>query len=162
MLNRFGSIFDKDQSSNAAHLSEWKVAIEDTIKSPWTGLGLGSEHRETPGFDLDRKIVHNAFLMLWMKMGLPSVLLLTWLLFNYANNCIRVLKLKKKNSSYDFYSSVYLGIFSSVGFWFSSMLTGPTWFYLRETMLMALTLALVRNMEKEIISTKMNNNKNSI
>ena len=72
---------------------EWEVAFDATIKHPFLGLGLGSEHPPVPGFEsLKQHTVHNAFIMLWMKMGIFAVIFLLWGLVRYLKFGLNVLR----------------------------------------------------------------------
>lgn len=146
LTHRFVSVFDKTESSNVFHLVEWQTAIEDTKKQPILGLGLGSTHRflSTYGEDIPNDIVHNAFLMLWMKMGLLAVILFLCCLFRYFNFGIRVIK--QQNVIY--IKSLMAGFFASCGFWIVALNVGPSWFYYRETCLMAFIASLVLSLSE--------------
>jgi hypothetical protein len=149
LLNRFKSIIDTKESSIVAHFIEWKVAIEDTSKQPLLGLGLGGTHsvvNEIKGLHTD--IVHNAFIMLWMKMGLVPVILLLWCIGKYIKFGLKAAK--EINDKY--LKSIQIGLFASVGFWIVSLNVGPTWFYKRETCLMALAISIVLNLS--VVSKK--------
>ncbi len=145
LSEKITSMSDRDYSSNVAHVNEWLVAMEDTLKSPVFGLGLGSVHSPTPGFEgIQRHTVHNAFIMLWMKMGIFAVILLFWCIVRYVVFELKSLKVNRGGPGY----ALQLGLFAMVGFWMVAVNVGPTWFYTRETCLMALTAATAIQLAK--------------
>ncbi len=110
------------------------------MRHPIRGLGLGSEHRgveDNPS--VDTHFVHNAFIMLWMKLGIVPLLFLVWCLIRYIKIGLRSLG---TSQDVDF-RSVQVGLFSTVGIWIVTLNVGPTWPYYRETCLMALIAAIV-------------------
>lgn len=140
MTKRIASIVDPNQSSNVAHMNEWRVTFEDITESPILGLGLGSEHRPVPKEPtINTSTVHNAFLMLWMKMGLPAVLLFLGLLVAYIYYAARA-AIRNPASHL---RPLQVGLFSSCGFWAISLNVGPTWYYQQETCAMVLAAVIV-------------------
>ena len=136
LKNRMVSVVDRDESSNTAHLNEWIVTVEDTMKSPFFGLGLGAVHSPVPEFDvINLHTVHNALLMLWMKMGLFAVLLFFWCLYRYCRLGVSD-ALRRADP-------LQMGLFATVALWMLAMNVGPSWFYYRESCLMALVMAVV-------------------
>jgi hypothetical protein len=136
LKKRMVSVVDRDESSNTAHMNEWIVTVEDTMKSPFFGLGLGAVHSPVPEFDLiNLHTVHNANLMLWMKMGLFAVLLFFWCLYRYCR--LGVSEALRRGDP------LQMGLFSTVALWCIAMNVGPSWFYYRESCLMALVMAMV-------------------
>jgi O-antigen ligase len=147
LTNRFLSVFDSKQGSNVMHVAEWRVALEDSLENPLFGLGLGSTHRHLVGHeDIPNDIVHNAFLMLWMKMGLLSVVLFLWCLIRYFRFSTNVAKKGRESTL----KALQVGLFSTFGFWLVSLNVGPSWFYLRETCLIGLVIAVVINLSRFI------------
>jgi O-antigen ligase len=145
LKHRFASIADKDESSSVAHFREWEVTFNDTAKHPILGLGLGSEHSVVPGFEtLKTHTVHNAFVMLWMKMGIFSLILFVWCLMRYLRFGIRVARAKEE---YDL-KPLQIGLVSTFGNWVVMLNVGPSWFYYQETFLMALVIAVVVNLSR--------------
>jgi hypothetical protein len=133
---RMTSVTDRDQSSNVAHMNEWRVTVEDTMQHPLLGLGLGSIHGAVPEFEvINRHTVHNALLMLWMKMGFIAVLLLLWCLYRYCRLGVR--------EALRGHDPLLTGLFATVGLWVVAINVGPSWFYYRESCLMALIMAMV-------------------
>ena len=136
LKKRMVSVVDRDESSNTAHMNEWIVTVEDTMKSPVFGLGLGAVHSPVPEFDvINLHTVHNALLMLWMKMGGLAVVLFFWCLYRYCR--LGVTEALRRPDP------LLLGLFSTVGLWLLAMNVGPSWFYYRESCLMALVMAMV-------------------
>ena len=136
LAQRLTSVVDRDQSSNRAHVNEWIVTIQDTIKSPVFGLGLGSSHAPVPEFEIiNRHTVHNAFLMIWMKMGTIALLLFVWCFYRYFMTGLR--------GALQTRDPLLTGLFATCALWFVAMNVGPTWFYYRESCLMAMVMAMV-------------------
>ncbi|MDR3579656.1 MAG: O-antigen ligase family protein [Oryzomonas sp.] len=136
LINRLTSVVDRDQSSNVAHMNEWKVTLEDTMQRPLFGLGLGSMHSPVPDFEvINQQTVHNALLMLWMKMGAFALLLFLWCLYRYCR--LGVTEALRRRDP------LLTGLFATVGLWMIAMNVGPSWFYYRETCLMAFVMAAV-------------------
>jgi hypothetical protein len=136
LKKRMTSVVDRDESSNTAHMNEWIVTVEDTMKSPFFGMGLGSVHSPVPEFDvINLHTVHNALLMLWMKMGLFAVLLFFWAMYRYCR--LGVSEALRRADP------LQMGLFATVALWGLAMNVGPSWFYYRESCLMALVMAMV-------------------
>jgi hypothetical protein len=133
---RLASVLDRHQDSNTAHMNEWVVTVQDTMPHPFFGLGLGSIHSPVPDFEvINRHTVHNALLMLWMKMGGFALLLFIWCLYRYcrvgAGEALR------------HRDPLLTGLFATFGLWVIAMNVGPSWYYYRESCLMALIMAVV-------------------
>jgi hypothetical protein len=142
LMERMTSVGDRDQSSNVAHMNEWKVTLEDIMRRPLLGLGLGSEHSPVPDFEvINRQTVHNALLMLWVKMGVFTLLLFLWCLYRYCR-----LGLAEALRGRD---PLLAGLFATVSLWMLAINVGPSWFYYRETCLMALVMAAVVQLAKQ-------------
>jgi len=136
MKKRLTSVVDKDESSNTAHMNEWRVTLDDTLQHPLIGLGLGSIHSPVPEFEvINQHTVHNALLMLWMKMGLFALLLFLWCLYRYCR--LGVTEALRRRDP------LLAGLFATVGLWVIALNVGPSWFYYRESCLMALIMAAV-------------------
>jgi hypothetical protein len=73
--------------------------------------------------------------MLWMKLGLGGLLLFCYCLLFYVKFGIR--------NSYANKDMLQIGLFATCAQWFGAMMVGPSWWYYRETCLMALVVALV-------------------
>lgn len=136
LKKRLTSVVDRSESSNVAHMNEWKVTVEDTMQHPLFGLGLGSIHSPVPDFEvINRHTVHNALLMLWMKMGVLALLLFLWCLYRYCRLGV--------TEALHRHDPLLTGLFATVGLWMIAMNVGPSWFYYRESCLMALIMAVV-------------------
>ncbi|GFO61684.1 hypothetical protein GMST_40090 [Geomonas silvestris] len=139
LKSRFASISDKEDKSNEAHINEWIVTIEALKEHPVLGLGFGSEHASVPGDDtINRHTVHNAFLMLYMKMGIHALLLFLWSLFQYCFFCAR----RRGISSEENLGWLKLGLFSTFAYWLVTLNVAPSWWYYREMCMMALVMAI--------------------
>ena len=135
LQRRLASVVDRDESSNVAHMNEWEITLNDTMQRPLFGLGLGSEHSADSEFVLNLHTVHNALLMLWMKMGMFALLLFLWCLYRYCR--LGVMEALRRRDP------LLIGLFATVCLWMIAMNVGPSWFYYRETCLMALVMAVV-------------------
>lgn len=146
LLNRMLSISDTKESSNVAHFKEWTTVARELSKNAFWGLGLGSAHSPT-GRGINVYTVHNAFLMLWMKMGLLTLLLFCWGLSRYF---IFGLRESTTGPGHNL-KAIQIGLFSTIGYWIVSLNVGPTWYYYRETCLMALLISIVIAISKIIM-----------
>lgn len=139
LKSRFVSISDKEDKSNEAHINEWIVTIEALKEHPVLGLGFGSEHASVPGDDtINRHTVHNAFLMLYMKMGVHALLLFLWSMYRYFSFCAR----RRGTSSEENLGWLKLGLFSTFAYWLVTLNVAPAWWYYREMCMMALVMAI--------------------
>ena len=151
-IARITSIFDKNQDSNAYHILEAKQVLHDLAQSPVLGLGLGSRHSPLGLYDEDRvpvNIVHNTFLYIWMKLGLPGLVFFLWAAFVYA----RVILRARKTGTQDGDGRLILPLAASSGVWLAMFLTGPTPWYFHQTFLIALfaamTVSLIQLTERQ-------------
>ncbi|WP_183362227.1 O-antigen ligase family protein [Geomonas limicola] len=140
LKSRFASISDKGDKSNEAHVNEWIVTVEALKGHPVLGLGFGSEHAPVPGDDtINRHTVHNALLMLYMKMGVFTLLLFLWCMFRYFRFCVRCRTVSLDQNL----EWLRLGLFSTFAYWLVTLNVAPSWWYYRETCMMALVMAIV-------------------
>jgi O-antigen ligase len=140
LKERLLSIADREQESNSAHMTEWEITVRETMKQPFLGLGFGSKHSGVPGVEgMPTHTVHNAFLMLWMKMGIIPVGFLLWWLLRYVRFGIRTAQIEDDTTL----RAIQRALFATLGYWAVSLNVGPAWHYYRETFLMALVVALV-------------------
>jgi len=136
VTERMASVADATQSSNVAHLAEWVVTMDAIRGEPVLGMGLGAVHGLVPGFEsLNTHTVHNAFLMLWMKLGIGGLLLLCYCLIGYVRLGIREARARR--------DMLQIGLFATCAQWLVAMMVGPSWWYYRETCFMALVAAVV-------------------
>jgi len=141
ITSRFTSIFDKKQSSNQYHLLESQQVLRDLSKSPLSGLGLGSRHSPLGIYEEDTvptNVVHNTFLYIWMKIGLPGLAFFIWAAVLYGNRILRF----RKHHLHDKAWGLLLPLAASSGVWLTSFLTGPVPWYFHETFLLALFAAM--------------------
>ncbi|WP_124330792.1 O-antigen ligase family protein [Desulfonema ishimotonii] len=143
---RFSSIFDPEQHSNQHHYLESVQTVKDILKNPLPGLGLGSRHspvsEELLGWSEDEQptdVVHNGFIYLWMKTGLPGLLYFLW----FGGKYLRQLTVYIKTYSQSRILPLVLGIGSSIGVWIVMFMTGPVPWYYHQTCLIALFSAMV-------------------
>lgn len=139
---RFTSIFDKDQPSNLHHKLETQQVIRDLTKSPLLGFGLGGQHSgfvEEEYNGIPTNIVHQTFLYIWMKTGLPGLLFFTWAAFMYAKNILRI----RKTHLSEPVCGLILPLAASSGLWLAMFLTSPIPWYLHQTYFKALVAAII-------------------
>lgn len=149
VANRFSTLIDPTQHSNLHHYIEAKQTIKDILKKPIFGLGLGSEHSpvsetfvDWPEENQPLHVVHNTFIYLWMKLGLPGLILFSWAGLRYLKMLRNYCERSKHGNSWPYIS----GIGSGIGIWLAMFLTGPVPWYLHQTFLIALFSALAINM----------------
>lgn len=138
---RISSIFDSKQSSNVYHMLESRQVLQDLSGSPVFGLGLGSEHSPLGLYEADEvptNVVHNTFLYVWMKIGLPGLLFFIWAAACFAR---RVRRFRRKHL-HSVEWGVVLPLAASSGLWLAMFLTAPVPWYLHQTGLIALFAAM--------------------
>jgi glycosyltransferase involved in cell wall biosynthesis/O-antigen ligase len=143
IVSRITSVFDPNQSSNRFHRLESQRVLLDIAASPLFGLGLGTNHSQI-GHGMDASgavptnVVHNTFLYVWMKLGLPGFLFFLWAAWRYAR---RVLLTCRENPQ-----AVSMGLLlplaASSGLWLAMFLSSPVPWYLHQTFLIALFAAM--------------------
>ena len=141
IVDRFLSSMDKDQDSNNYHRLERARVLDDLSQTPLFGLGLGSSHTPLGLYTNDTvptNVVHNAFLYVWMKLGLPGLALFGWAALRYLAMLSRGLRRVKGLVEKTF----LLAIASSVGLLLCMFLTGPIPWYLHQTFLIAALAAI--------------------
>jgi O-antigen ligase len=141
MIARLTSVFDKNQSSNVYHVLESRQVLKELAGSPLLGLGLGSEHAPLGLYEEDEvpaNVVHNTFLYIWMKTGLPGLLFFLWAAVIYARRVLRCRNEHPDGSSWP----LLLPLAASAGLWLAMFLTGPVPWYLHQTGLIALFAAM--------------------
>jgi O-antigen ligase len=160
-VHRAMSITHARQSSNVHHLLESQQTLKDIFSSPFLGLGLGSRHSPVYGIDWEAEkqplhIVHNTYLLIWMKLGLPGLLFFMWMAVKYVS-----VLLKYRKSTVSPYSGpIIAATGSTVGLWFVLFLIGPVMAYWYQTftitLFAAMVLALIR--EEKLVETAKNGN----
>jgi O-antigen ligase len=110
LADRASSIFAPDQTLSSASL-EWRLfetaAAEASIRShPWLGVGLGNDYRsmtilqgEARGWLYDlagtsrlTRFVHNSYLYMTVKMGLPTLGVFAWFALSYLVIGVRTVR----------------------------------------------------------------------
>ena len=110
LTDRASSIFAPDQTLNSASL-EWRAfevaAAEQSIRShPWLGVGLGNDYRpmtllqgEARGWLYDlagdarlTRFIHDSYLYLAVKMGLPAFGVFLWFVVAYLVQGVRTVR----------------------------------------------------------------------
>lgn len=148
---RIASIFDSKQSSNVYHVLESEQVIKDLSGSPFFGLGLGSEHSPLGLYENDEvpaNVVHNTFLYIWMKIGLPGLLFFISAAVWFVRRVVRFRREHLQSAEW----GMVLPVAASSGLWLAMFLTAPVPWYLHQTGLIALfaamAVALMRQAEQ--------------
>ncbi len=143
---RLATLTNPKEGSNRHHLYEALQVIDDLSHQPFFGLGLTVPHTpvdETLGGWAEEtqplNIVHNTFLYVWMKLGLPGFLFFIWFGFKYC----RMLFDYHRDYVETEITPYVTALGSSIGIWFTIFMTGPAPFYFHQTYLIALTAAIV-------------------
>lgn len=147
---RFTTIFDNRQYSNVHHRLESWVTLQDIMEQPLRGLGLGSHHSPVPSAfvqgwqeeDQPTEVVHNGFLYLWMKLGLPGLLFALWL----GWRTLRRLRSFRRDMPDNPARPLIVGLSSVFGVWLLMLLTGPVFSYRHQSYLVVLFLVLIGNL----------------
>lgn len=96
LIERVASIKDEGRrgSSLGFRFDENEQALEALRRSPITGVGMGGEYKRvyrqlsTAGsFDTEITFIHNGYLSLWLKLGLPGLLFAVALLLVVVRYC---------------------------------------------------------------------------
>lgn len=86
IVHRFGSVADEGgrQSSFGWRRLENQAAAEHIVQSPLVGIGLGGEYRswvpDIRNFSEHTRYIHNAYVFMAVKLGLPAAVLLVVML----------------------------------------------------------------------------------
>lgn len=138
------SILDKRDSSNLHHAMEAKLVLDELLKRPLLGKGLGSTHARVWRLEWTSQpthIVHNTWLYLWMKLGLPGVALLA------VGSAAFLLKALRHARRYP-ERILTMALASNAGHWLMLFLVSPLAYYFRRAFLVAMfvsvTLTLMR------------------
>jgi len=155
-VQRLLSITNPKQDSNEHHRLEREKVFKELLASPILGFGLGSVHEPVYGLShwwapekQPLRVVHNTYLLVWMKLGLPGFLFFLWMLGRYAlvliNHCTRAMSSESR--------PIIAGTGSLLGLWLVLMLIGPVMPYWYQTFTIALfaamTLSLIRDEQRE-------------
>lgn len=143
--SRIASIFDTTQHSNVHHKLEALQVLRELSYSPLFGLGLGGEHQGVEGYlTIAVNIVHNTFLYIWMKLGLPGLIFFVWAASRYGRAVLNSCK-KQPDGGTD---GLLLPLASSSGLWLAMFLTGPVPWYFHQTSLLALFAAMAMTLSR--------------
>jgi O-antigen ligase len=150
IIRRVSEIGDPRQDSNMHHLLETQQVFKDMLSSPVLGLGLGSKH--TPVSDIDwaaedqpTRVVHNTYLMIWMKLGLPGLFLFLWIAVKYV---MALLSYRKSTFSPNL-RPVIAATGATAGHWFVLLLTGPVPAYWYQSFIFTLFPAMFFTLIRE-------------
>jgi len=141
--SRIVSIFDQSQHSNVHHKLEAQQVMQEISHSPLLGLGFGSEHSGVAKYEgIPTNVVHNTFLYIWMKLGLPGLVFFIWMAVLYGRRILRF----RKNHLEDESWGLLLPLAASSGLWLAMFLTSPIPWYLHQTFFKALVAAVVMSL----------------
>lgn len=139
--SRVVSVVDAEQGSNKYHRMESRRTMQDIMKSPFPGLGLGSSHSEVGLYENDlvpRNVVHNSFIYTWMKLGLAGLLFF----FIVGVRYLFILSRSWRARPRDWNLILTTALGSSIGLLLVMLLTGPVPWYFHQTFLIALFAAM--------------------
>ncbi len=145
LVGRFNTLLNPQQSSNRYHAFESLQTLKDIARQPFTGLGLAARHSPLPQYPnsgVPRNVVHNAWLFIWMKLGLPGLLALVWVFIRYLRQVAGGLR----PTAHAVDRPILQALAALVPSWVMSSVTGPMPWYPRETMQVALFSALALNL----------------
>ncbi|HJV66423.1 MAG TPA: O-antigen ligase family protein [Geomonas sp.] len=146
LVTRFESIFDPGQYSNRHHFEESAITLGDLEERPLLGMGLGGVHSAVPGAwreeDQPLHIVHNTFLYVWMKLGLPGLLLFLAAGAAFLKKLYQYRKIAGRAPNRPFVA----GIGSGAGILLAMFATGPVAWYFHQTFLVVLFVAICLNL----------------
>lgn len=150
ITRRVMSLADRNQDSNVHHLLESQQTLKDILSSPILGLGLGSKHSPVSGIDWapedqPTKIVHNTYLLIWMKLGMPGLFLFMWMVVKYVS----LLMSYHKSTAPTYSGPIIASTGATVGHWFVLLLTGPVLAYWYQTFIIGLFAAMVLALIRE-------------
>jgi O-antigen ligase len=137
---RVESLFDKEQSSNLHHKLESQRVISDLAESPVLGFGLGGEHSgftEQEFNTIPTNIVHQTFLYIWMKTGIPGLLFFIWATILYGKRILQFRKTHLQDPAW----GLVLPLAASMGLWLAMFLTSPIPWYMHQTFFKAFVAA---------------------
>ena len=149
LLSRVASIADSGQHSNKHHFLESATTLRDILRKPVLGMGLGGVHSPVPDSLIDwpneeqpLHVVHNTFLHVWMKLGLPGLFFLIWAAAAFVKRLVVYRKTPGQQLAWPYIA----GVGSGVGILLPMFLTGPVPWYFHQTMLIAMFSALCLNL----------------
>lgn len=120
----------KKGSSIGFRFDENGQAIESIKKSPILGIGLGGEYKRVfrqgdigGGFNIETSFIHNAYLALWLKLGLAGLLFPVFLAF-----CLytELRKLRKAPNTTEAPISKYAAL-ATIAMMYVESITSPDW-----------------------------------
>lgn len=145
LTRRFDTLLDGRHSSNRYHMFESLQTLKDIARQPFTGLGLAARHSPLPQYpdsEVPRNVVHNAWLFIWMKLGLPGLLALIWLFVRYLR-CVTGGLRRTSNATG---RPLLQALAALVPIWVMQSVSGPMPWYPHETMQVALYAAMALNL----------------
>jgi O-antigen ligase len=161
-VQRALSLTDSRQYSNEHHLLESQQALKEIFASPILGLGMGSHHAPLYGIGWAAQnqptgIVHNTYVLIWMKFGLLGLSLFIWMAAKYASALLTY----SKNFASGVSRPIIVATGSLLGLWFVILSTGSALNVRRELFTIALfaamTLTLIRDEQRERAKRKATN-----
>jgi O-antigen ligase len=152
MLSRIETLIDPNQHSNKHHYLESVTTLQDILQKPLLGMGLGGMHSpvseniiDWPEESQPVHIVHNTFLFIWMKLGLPGLCFFLWIGVAY----LKKLNAYRKSTDHTLAWPYIAGIGSGVGIWFMMFFTSAVPWCLHQTFLIALFAAMALNLIRQ-------------
>ena len=145
LTRRFETLLDGRHSSNRYHMFESLQTLKDLERRPFTGLGLASSHSPLPQFPdsgVPRNVVHNTWIFVWMKLGLPGLLALVWVSVLYLRRIAGGLRGPSSAAG----RPLLLALAALMPIWFMQSVSGPMPWYPRMTMQVALYAAMALNL----------------
>ncbi len=147
---RFTTFFDTRQHSNLHHKLEAWYTLQDLLERPVQGLGIGSRHTPVPSAlvggwleeNQPTEIVHNSFLYVWMKLGLPGLLFMLWLGFDTLRRLGRYWREVPDSPA----RPLVAGLAAVFGVWLPMFMSGAVFSYPHQSYLLVLFTVLIRNL----------------
>jgi O-antigen ligase len=88
----YEQLFDPSNDNQRLRQIEATWIIEEIVKAPITGIGLGGTYY-APGNGLswsEKHWVHNTYLQVPLRMGIPGLLVLLWMILSFITTSRRV------------------------------------------------------------------------
>lgn len=142
---RAHTLNDRSHSSNRYHAYETIQTLKDISQRPLTGLGLGSQHSPLPQFPdipIPLNVVHNAWIMIWMKLGMAGLLAALWGVCSGVCAMLRGLRAPLAPPA----RALLLALIAATPVWLAQSVSGPMLWYSRLLMLVVLFLGLGRSL----------------
>lgn len=153
VTSRLHTLRDTRNNSNRHHVFESRQTLRDIAREPFGGLGLAGRHGPIPEFPhckIPTNIVHNAWVLIWMKFGLMGLLALVWISVCFLRRILAGLRGPIDGAR----RSLLLSLAAMVPLWLTQSLSGPLPWYPRATVLIAIFAAMAVNLARTDPSVK--------